>query len=561
VYNTSLHNIRGNLLLGLGEDQANDSLLTLNLNTETPITSSAVVHVSGSLDKNTFYGADAFGTGTPGVSVRRARGTPASPSAAQADDVLGKFSARGYGATGYQSSNQSSYDFHATENFTDTAQGTVAIVNVVPEGTTTPVRGLLVYGNGSAIIPGSVSSTTPYTGALIVNGGAGVAGNVVVGGQLNINGVSLFEQRATFAGNVVANSSVNSESIDTGALVVVGGMGVYSNVFIGGSTVFNANSETNFDTIIQGNNTTHLLWARAGNDYDQVMIGNSATTGDLVQGAKLIINSTDSILLPVGTNAQRPGNSGGTDVTGMFRYNTTATGLEYYNGDEWTGITTQFTVIVDEQFNGDGVTVEFEMAGAATTASTIVSINGVMQIPTLAYAVGGVDLKTLTFTEAPADGDIIDVRRLATTQTVYALASVNGYMQVQTENDGVYIYTGVSGTSPTTSWIPTGQEVSNTANVFIASPNVSITIDSMDNTKYRTAQHLIQISCGTDYQAQTVTVIQDGSDVYYESHGILQTNGNLGVVDATVNAGNSELKFISSGFDTYVRVSTKYITI
>jgi len=561
VYNTSLHNIRGNLLLGLGEDQANDSLLTLNLNSEAPISSNAVVHISGGPDASAFYGVDSFGTGVPGVALRRAKGTIASPTAIQAEDSLGSFVARGYGATGFATGIQSSLQFIANENFTDSAQGSYAVINVIPDGDIVPTRGMLIYGNGSAIIPGTVASTTPYEGALIVAGGAGVAGNVVVGGQLNVNGISLFEQTATFAANVVANSSVNSESIDTGALVVVGGLGVYSNVTIGGATIFNANSETNFDTIVQGNNSTHLIWARAGLDYDQVMIGNSATTSDLVQGAKLIINSTDSILLPVGTNAQRPGNSGGTDVTGMFRYNTTATGLEYYNGDEWTGITTQFTVIVDEQFNGDGSTVEFEMAGASTTAATIVSINGVIQIPTLAYSVGGVDFKTLTFTEAPAAGDIIDVRRLATTQTVYALASVNGYMQVVTENDGVYIYTGSSGTAPTTYWIPTSQEVSNSANVQVNSANVAITIDTMDNTKYRSAQHFIQASHAGDYQTQTVTVVQDGSDVFYEAHGVLQTSGNLGVVDAIVNGSNSELKFISSNPDTIIRVSTKYITI
>ena len=562
VYDTSLHNIRGNLLLGLGEDQANDSLLTLNLNSTAPLVSNAVVHMSAAVDKPAFIAADSFGTvGLSGIVLRHADGTPSAPTAAQAGSILGQYLARGYGATGYSSAFQSSFQVTANENFTDTAQGTFATVNVVPDGEVSAIRAAVFGGNGTVTIPTTVTSTTPTTGALVVAGGVGITGNLNVGGKFDVGGISLFEQQSTFMGNIVANSSVNSENINTGALVVVGGVGVYSNVFIGGSTTFNANFAAGYDTIVHGNTDSTLLWARAGVDYDQVLIGNAATTADLVRGAKLIINTTDSILLPVGTNAQRPGNAGGTDVTGMFRYNTTANGLEYFNDTEWTGITTQFTVIVDEQFNGDGVTVDFEMLGASTTASSIVSINGVMQIPTLAYSVGGVDNKTLTFTEAPADGDIIDVRRLTTTQTVYALASVNGYMQVVTENESVSVYTGTSGTRATTSWIATGQEIANGANVQVNSANVSTTIDTMDNTKYRSAQHIVQSTYGTKYQVQTVTVIQDGGNVYCSSHGIVQTNGNLGVVNAVINGSNSDLKFISANPDTIIRVSTTYITI
>jgi hypothetical protein len=51
-----------------------------------------------------------------------------------------------------------------------------------------------------------------------------------------------------------------------------------------------------------------------------------------------------------------------------------------------------------------------------------VSINGVVQIPTTAYSVSST---TLTFTEAPQPGDVIDVRILTTTTTVGSIASGN----------------------------------------------------------------------------------------------------------------------------------------
>jgi hypothetical protein len=55
----------------------------------------------------------------------------------------------------------------------------------------------------------------------------------------------------------------------------------------------------------------------------------------------------------------------------------------------------------------------FTLSEESTTAASIVSINGVQQIPVTAYAISGT---TLTFTEAPDPGDSIDVRSLTTTQ-------------------------------------------------------------------------------------------------------------------------------------------------
>ena len=86
-----------------------------------------------------------------------------------------------------------------------------------------------------------------------------------------------------------------------------------------------------------------------------------------------------------------------------------------------------FTVIDDEQFAGDGSTVAFTLGSTQTTNSCIVSINGVVQIPTLAYSVSGTDPTcVLTFTEAPAAGDVIDVRQITTTTTVLSISNSPG---------------------------------------------------------------------------------------------------------------------------------------
>jgi hypothetical protein len=455
-----------------------------------------------------------------------------------------------------------------------TTASTGAFTTITSSGTT--------IASGNLVAAATTDSTNTTTGALVVKGGAGIASNVIVGGNIVAastqqafgtnqgalvtvggaaigNGLHVTGVTRLFGNAVMTNfQEATVGNLSSGTFLVQGGTSIWSNLNVGGGAVFNTNMTAGFDTITKGNFDETLIWARAGTAYDQVLIGNSATTSTLVRGAKLIVNSTDSMIVPTGTNAQRPSSSGGTDVTGMFRYNTTVSALEVYDGTEWDAITTQFTVIVAEQFAGDDSTTVFTMSGASTTAATIVSINGVIQIPTSAYSVSET---TLTFTEAPATGDVIDVRRLATTSVVSGLASVNGYMQVLVDNNGVYVYTGTSSTNVTTYWNPQGAQVEASANVTASTANVLTGVDSFFSNTYRSAIYQAQVTSGTDYQVQTVTVIHDGTTATAVTHGVIQTNGNLGVFDANVSGGRVYLNFIPSTSNDVLRLKKDYLLI
>ena len=65
--------------------------------------------------------------------------------------------------------------------------------------------------------------------------------------------------------------------------------------------------------------------------------------------------------------------------------------------------------VTAQAFSGDNSTVAFTLSSSSTTAGTLVMLNGIVQIPTTAYAVSGT---TLTMTEAPQAGDALDVRIL-----------------------------------------------------------------------------------------------------------------------------------------------------
>jgi hypothetical protein len=266
------------------------------------------------------------------------------------------------------------------------------------------------------------------------------------------------------------NTATASTSTTSGALLVDGGTGIVGNINVGLGAAFNRSKTANYDFVVKGVTDETLIWARPGSAYDSVVVGNSATTSTLVNGAKLIVNSTDSVLIPVGTTAQRPGSSGGTDTAGMIRFNTSNAQLEFYNGSSWTNTGTSFTVIASETFDGDDNTTIFTLGAAATTQSVIVSLNGVLQIPTTAYSVSGT---TLTFTQAPATGDKIEVRRLTTTATVSTLESSNGYVSFVSTNTFANINAG-SGAATTRMSFNTTGNVSVTANV---QPSANVTYD------------------------------------------------------------------------------------
>ena len=116
----------------------------------------------------------------------------------------------------------------------------------------------------------------------------------------------------------------------------------------------------------------------------------------------LIINTTSGMVLPTGNTAQRPSPA----ATGTVRFNNELARVEVYDGVSWADIVANITA---QTLNGDGSTTVFTLDRDSTTASTLVIINGLVQLPTTAYTISG---NQLTFTQAPVVSDVIDIRFL-----------------------------------------------------------------------------------------------------------------------------------------------------
>jgi filamentous hemagglutinin len=316
---------------------------------------------------------------------------------------------------------------------------------------------LNVTGNitgGNLLTPGLISATATITGGNLATGGTASATGNITGGNILSGGLISTTGSATHGNIVITGNSVNM--LNPGGTIQVNGAGANTNFSVSGTgaNVFFVNGSTN-----------------------SVSFGSSTQTTNAIAA----FNTTTSILIPAGTQVQRPG----TGVTGMMRFNSTTNALEIYNNTQWQSVgSTVFTVIADEQFNGDGTTTAYTLASTQTTASCIVSINGVVQIPTLAYSVSGT---TLTFTEAPAAGDVIDVRELTTTTTLLSLQNVSANASIQLSDTtnivtitGVANITGdlnVSGNATILGNVATNQIINGTSGVLIPTPNGNVIID------------------------------------------------------------------------------------
>ena len=457
-------------------------------------------------------------------------------------------------------STNGSADFVAYgDNGTDTAGWadmgfTSSVFNDANYTITKPNDGYFIVRPASAAFGGNLVLATSEAGSYndIVIG---------VGSFASSAEVARFHGNASNNGTFVVKLPTNNTlTANTGAMQVWGGASFSGNVYVDDAMMINGSKTAGYDFLVRGKTDNTLIWARPGATYDQVLIGNSAVVANLVTGAKLQINSTDSMIIPVGTSAQRPGSSGGTDAPGMIRYNTTLNTFEYYGGATpgWQQLTSQFTVIADDQFSGDGVTTAFTLTTSQTTNGCIVSINGVIQIPTVAYSVTG---STLTFTEAPANGDLIDVRKLTTTQVVTQIASQNGYNVYSADNTGLQFYTGSSSQTLQYTLDNSGAWVTQRANVSVAAANTPTGVDAFATATYRSAKYVIQATAAGQYQTMEALVIHDDTTPTIVTYGVVQTGGNLGVLSASIAGGTMTLNFIAANASTNVRIRKEYTLI
>jgi len=272
-------------------------------------------------------------------------------------------------------------------------------------------------------------------------------------------------------------------------------------------------------------------------NFSNTIISTSLANGNITltsTGTGLVtIAGTAGIIIPAGNTAQRPT----PPTTSTLRVNTQLTQLEYYDGSNWVSSAGDTSAITNQTLNGDGSTVNFTLDYEATAESILVSINGVLQTPGIDYTTTST---TLTFTTAPAAGDVVQVRFIAAITVISALVNGTSNIGIPTSSGNVTI--GSGGTANVLLVTPT--DVVITGNLTVsgnATLSGNILGDRIQNGTTTIDIQSVNGNANISVTGTSNVAVFANTGVYVS--GIVSatgniTSGNLTVATGTVTAGN-----------------------
>jgi len=242
------------------------------------------------------------------------------------------------------------------------------------------------YGNVSAT--GNVSTSgNVYASSFFYANGTPFTSSSYGNVQLLAN-LAAGSNPVTFGSNIVAASGTASTSTTTGALVVLGGAGIAGNVvapnFYGNiSPTPGLASIYSTGHIVPTANVTYDLGTNANRFRSLYLSGSTIYLGNATittsSTGDIIINNTGSFAVPVGTTDQRSA------VQGAIRYNTTISAFESYDGTTWNKLA--YGTVSDFP-NGDygDLTVLADAFGVSTSTTYDCNATGAIITSDLAAA-------------------------------------------------------------------------------------------------------------------------------------------------------------------------------
>ncbi len=453
-----------------------------------------------------------------------------------------------------------------------TVNGAATVGTTLVTGGTATVNALVSNG---AIQGTTVSASANATvAALTVNGSATVGATLSAAGGIqntvigNVTPLAATFTTLTTAGVNSFNNTTEATGVgsSTGAVRILGGVSIAKSLFVGanaalGNVTFNdttiSSNVSNTGLTINPNGTGSTVINSGLNNSRTIINGTSANslvisgsqvgvnTSSFISGSIFQIYGTDSLLLPVGTQGDRPGSP----QAGMFRYSTTLGSIEWHNGTEWQTAAVQTTVAVANTQQGNGSATIFTLPVAnATTAGTIVSINGVVQQPVNAYSVSGSDV---TFTEAPSSTDIIDFRVFTTTTQVTSVVDTFGttglFLDTPTIDNKVILFKTNGSESFS---IQANSQARFTGNVV---PTANITY-SLGTTTNRWKD--LWLSGSTIYLGNVQVKEAAGSVAFYAADGSTPAPAAFNSIEHTGTTGTGNIGSVSSAFNTVFAKAT-----
>jgi hypothetical protein len=292
-----------------------------------------------------------------------------------------------------------------------TTSGTVTTAaqpNITSVGT---LSSLTVTGNVTA---GNVLTDHLYYAngtAYSLGGGSGTPGGSNT--QLQFNDAGSFGGNAGLTFNKTTTTLTANNFIAT-TTANLGGIG---NVTITGGTSgqylkTDGSGSLSWGTVVGGTSTSVTVDTFTGNGVQTAFTLStspaSANSTIVNYNGATVLRSAYSVSGTTLTLGSAPANGSKLEVT------------------TFAGVNVGSSSFVSRTYTGDGSNVAYTVTSGTTTTSALVSISGVVQTPTTDYTVSGA---TLTFTTAPPNGTLIQIRELAAASTTSGVtaARVTGY--------------------------------------------------------------------------------------------------------------------------------------
>jgi hypothetical protein len=475
---------------------------------------------------------------------------------------------------------QASTDYVATAN-NGNQNDTYIDMGINSSGYNQPAYGLQSANDGYLYVAGN---TTTGGGNLVLST---TTLNDIIFSLGGIATENEFVRMRANTNSFVISSTTNASNTTSGSFYTLGGAGIVGNLYAGNiSTLGNVtanyyygNGYTLTGVNLYGNAQVAAYLPVYGGNIGAYNINANLITNNIYatsynpninldpayQGI-VAVNSNTAVLMPVGNSSNYPTYS----IAGMMRWNTDLSYMEVYNGTQWTAVETGAGagLITSDVFTGNGSQTQFTLSQNNTTQGTLVSINGVIQIPTISYSVSG---NVLTMTEPPVSTDIIEARSVTAISQVAAIKNGNAELLATTINGVPTVEVLINGLD-TFSVDNANTNVYNTlqlSNAIVANinpttvNNTTLALDSFSTSLYRTAKYIVSASnTGSGYyQSLEAIVTQSGStaNIVVTANGII--GSSIVTLTANVSGGLAKLWATTTTSGNNIKIIQTYIPV
>jgi hypothetical protein len=149
-------------------------------------------------------------------------------------------------------------------NYTDLYISSSGNLSITPSGGATTLSSTLAVTGATTLSNTTDATSSTAGGAFTLSGGAAIAKKLFVGTDLSVGGNTIFTGTVAMNGSFQLNSTIDASSSSTGALIILGGVGIAKKLYIGTDLNVGANSSLSGTLGVTGASTLSSTLAVSG---------------------------------------------------------------------------------------------------------------------------------------------------------------------------------------------------------------------------------------------------------------------------------------------------------